>query len=217
MGSGEEESSKPVHTVIVKDFFIGKFPVTFIEFIAYCEFTGYKKLYDKDWPRGKHPLLTVSWQEAQDYCQWLTEITKNKYRLPREAEWEFAARGGNLTSGFKYSGGDRLSDVGWFWHNSDNQVHQVGEKKPNELGIHDMSGNVYEWCLDYWHPNYYGAPTDGSAWLEYSSIDNPSPPRVSRGGSYYDSVKSCTVAHRWDSNGLISGHVINGFRVVCEV
>lgn len=107
-------------------------------------------------------------------------MTGKKYRLPSEAEWEFAARGGTLSNGYSFVGGNDLDQVGWHSGNAGDQPHPVGEKAANELGLHDMSGNVWEWCADHWHRNYNDAPTDGSAWTE----NNDAGVRVCRGGSW---------------------------------
>ena len=125
------------------------------------------------------PVETVSWDDTQAFLARLNSAG-DQYRLPTEAEWEYAARGGSLSQGHQYAGsGDRAS-VAWHYENSDNRTHAVGQKLPNELGLHDMSGNVREWVQDCWHWNYEGAPADGSAW-EQGNCDR----RAIRGGSWY--------------------------------
>ena len=142
------------------------------------------------------------------YAKWMKEQTGVPYRLPSESEWEFAARGGNESKKYKYSGGDDLRKVAWYSKNSDNTTHPVGDLYPNELKIYDMSGNVWEWCLDKWHSDYNGAPDDGSAW-----VDDSISFRVVRGGSWYDSAGSCRVSYRGGySPGFRSGNA--GFRLV---
>ena len=163
MGSEEGEANeKPVHPVSLSDFYIGKYPVTFAEYDRYCEATKRPKPDDNGWGRGTRPVINVSWDNADDYCDWLSEKTGQKYRLLTEAEWEFAARGGIKSKGRKYSGSNHLDEVGWYWENSGEKrlsgewkidiitknncrTHPVGEKAPNELSLHDMSGNVWEW------------------------------------------------------------------------
>jgi len=140
-----------------------------------------------------HPVVEVSWYGAKAYCEWLSEKTGRSYRLPTEAEWEFVARGGTKgrgyqyyvmggvkDRGYQYAGSDDLDEVAWYDGNSGGKTHSVGQKKPNELGLYDMSGNVYEWCQDVWHDSYEGAPTDGSAWLKGGDQAR----RVLRGGSW---------------------------------
>jgi formylglycine-generating enzyme required for sulfatase activity len=129
-----------------------------------------------------HPAVLVSWHGANAYCNWLSQKTGQHYRLPSEAEWEFAAKGGNASKGFKYAGGNSLDDVAWYSANSDDKRHPVGQKKNNELGLYDMNGNVWEWCADSWHDSYLNAPNDGSAWFSNQNLYL----MVSRGGSYFN-------------------------------
>ncbi len=209
-------NEKPVHTVkLTYDYYIGRNEVTFEEYDRYCEDTGKSYPKDKGWGRGKRPVINVSWYDATRYCNWLskkegiaeaydsegnlldssgritTDITKVKgYRLPTEAEWEFAARGGNeSTYDYKYSGSNRLDDVGWYKQNSNNQTHPVGQKKPNELGLYDMSGNVWEWCC--------------GSYLAYSKKEITNPVKCDdinrkfdRGGSFYQDDHLSRVSRR---------------------
>ncbi|MFN0033553.1 MAG: formylglycine-generating enzyme family protein [Saprospiraceae bacterium] len=165
MGSDEDESEKPIHPVTVPSFWMGKYPVTFEEYDAFCNLTGREKASDNGWGRGLRPAINVSWQDAQEYCQWLSEKTGEQYRLPSEAEWEFGARGGTLSKGYKFAGSNDLEKVGWYDENSKNETHPVGEKAANELGLHDMSGNVWEWIEDdwNWNENYSYLPTDNGS------------------------------------------------------
>lgn len=118
------------------------------------------------------------------------------YRLPTESEWEYVARGGAGSIGYRYAGSDKLEEVGWYDANSENQTHEVGLKQANELGLYDMSGNVREWCEDEWHRSYTKeAPVDGSAWVD-SKVEGVH--RVDRGGSCFDEELDCRVAY---SNG----------------
>ncbi len=127
----------------------------------------------------------------------LTESSRSKghvYRVPSEVEWEYAARGGKYhAEGYKYAGSDRLKDVGWFDENSGNETKPVGLKKPNQLGLYDMSGNVWEWCEDDWHRNYEGAPKNGLAWDDSPKWGSY---RVLRGGSWFGGARHCRVANR---------------------
>lgn len=212
---------KPIREVVISDFYIGKYPVTFAEYDAYCEATNIKKPNDEEWGRDKRPVINVDWNDANAYCKWLSEKTGKKYRLPTEAEWEYAARGGNQSKGFKYSGSDDLNKVGWYNENAEGKTQPVGEKNSNELKIHDMSGNVWEWCKDHWHDDYEGAPKDGSAWMldfisarsdfmYYLGIDMLD--HVVRGGSWKEDSKLCRVAHRNKELSYI-GKYFTGFRI----
>lgn len=122
------------------------------------------------------PVESVTWFECQDFCDRLSRLTGRIFRLPTEAEWEYAARGGSKSHGYEYSGGNDLYRVGWYWDNSDKMTHAVGQKVPNELGIYDMSGNVWEWCSDYYNGD--------------SSF------RVDRGGGWHNDASYCRVAYR---------------------
>jgi formylglycine-generating enzyme required for sulfatase activity len=225
MGSNDNEREKPIHDVTVKDFYIGKYPVTFAEYDAYCEATKTEKPKDQGWGRDRRPVINVNWHDAQAYCKWLSKQTSKNYRLPSEAEWEYAARGGKQSKGFEYAGRNDLDQVGWFWENSGDKklsgewnthkiiennckTRPVGEKKANELGIHDMSGNVWEWCEDLWHRNYKGALKDGSAWTSGGDQDS----RVVRGGSWYIYVNFCRVSFRFRYRSVDRNHDI-GFRL----
>ncbi|MDX2072580.1 MAG: formylglycine-generating enzyme family protein [Haliscomenobacter sp.] len=131
------------------------------------------------------------------------------FRLPTEAEWEYAARGGNKSGGFRYAGGDKLDEVGWYDDNSHGETKAVGIKLANELGLYDMSGNVWEWCADQWDATYRGAPKDGSAWLGLKEDVG----RVLRGGSWYFNPQDCRPSYRsYDPPSSRNNDV--GFRVV---
>ena len=199
-GNDARDNEKPLHTVTLSSYNIGIYPITQKQWQAIMgnNPSGFKG--------DNYPVENVSWDDANEYIRCLNEATGKKYRLPTEAEWEFAARGGNKSQGYKYCGGDILSDVAWFKENSDEITHPVGAKKPNELGIYDMSGNVWEWCYD-WFCAY-----------QLSEQSNPTGPasgsyRVYRGGSCYASSAICRVSYRY---GNIPGNSLCnlGFRVV---
>lgn len=130
------------------------------------------------------------------------------YRLPTEAEWEYAAKGGNESQGYKFAGSDDLNQVGWHRGSPSSKTHSVGQKKANEIGLFDMSGNVWEWCEDAWHDNYQGAPVDGSAWV--SGGENLR--NVCRGGSWDNLPIYCTVTSRL-KNGSYDRDNFVGFRL----
>jgi sulfatase modifying factor 1 len=165
------------------------------------------------------PVEQVSWDDAKAFIQKLNELTSNTrpkgylYRLPTEAEWEYAARGGKYhDEGYQYAGSDRLKDVGWFEGNNDVETKPVGLKHPNQLGLYDMSGNVWEWCEDDWHDNYNNAPKDGSAWIytpDQGSL------RVARGGSWLNTARYCRAAYR--NSGAPGSHPRFGFRLALSL
>ncbi|GCA90637.1 formylglycine-generating enzyme family protein [Microcystis aeruginosa] len=209
MGSPDSDSDardweKPQHQVKVNSFAIGKYPVTQAQYQAVM---GTNPSYFPNNPQN--PVEKVSWDDAQAFCQKLSQITGKTYRLPTEAEWEYACRAGTTTRFYFGDDANQLGDYAWYDGNSQQTIHPVGQKKPNAWGLYDMSGNVWEWCEDNSAYNYIGAPTDGSAWL----TDEHDYPRL-RGGSWYFSPDSCRSAYRAynDRRDVIS---FVGFRVVC--
>jgi formylglycine-generating enzyme required for sulfatase activity len=194
------EYCRPVHTVTLSDFQIGKYPVTQKEWKAVMGSNP------SNFKGDNLPVESVSWDDCQAFIQKLNAKTGKKYRLPTEAEWEFAARGGTLSKGFKYAGSNNLAEVGWFSANSNKKPQPVGQKKANELGSHDMSGNVWEWCHD-WYEAYQSAaqhnptgPASGSA-------------RVCRGGGWILDARYCRTAYRnYDTPASRSNDI--GFRLV---
>ena len=189
MGSNIGEWYEPVHSVTVSDFNISKTEVTFEQYDVFCDATGIDKPDDEGWGRGDRPVINVSWHDAVAYCEWMSKATEKTYRLPTEAEWEYAARGGNKSKGYIYSGGNDLNAVGWYANNSGGKTHPVAEKQSNELGLFDMSGNVWEWCSDWYDEGYYsGSPQNDP------QGSNSGKYRVLRGGSW-DS-RGCRVANR---------------------
>lgn len=189
MGSTKYDDEKPIHTVRLSDFCIGKYEVTQEEWEAVMgnnpsHFKGENK-----------PVECVSWKDCQEFIKKLNDLTGLQFRLPTEAEWEYAARGGNRSKGYKYSGSNNIGNVAWYWDNSNKETHAVGTKQPNELGIYDMSGNVWEWCSDWYSSSYYSS----------SPADNPTGPstgsyRVIRGGGWYYYAEYCRVSSRYDCN-----------------
>ena len=185
MGSDDGyEWEKPVHQVTLSDYYIGETEVTQELWTAVMgsnpsHFTG-------DMLR---PVENVSWDDCQTFISKLNQLTGGRFLLPTEAQWEYAARGGNKSKGYTYSGSDAEDDVAWYWYNSDRMTHPVKTKAPNELGIYDMSGNVFEWCSDWYGSYSSAAQTDptGPATGSY---------RVRRGGSWDDIAASCRVAYR---------------------
>lgn len=189
MGSEEEEAAPweaPVHEVRVPSFYIAKYPVTQ---------ELWKRVMDNNpsnFKGAKRPVEQVSWRDIQGFIRKLNEKTSKAYRLLTEAEWEYAARGGKRSQGYKYAGSNKLKDVGWYEGNSYGETKPVGLKYPNELGIYDMSGNVYEWVEDQYHGNYKGAPFDDSAWVD----EEQGAIRVIRGGGWDYGARYCPVSYR---------------------
>lgn len=231
-----ENDEKPAHWVtITKDFYIGKYPVTNAQYAAFLNEKGNQTedgipwidlsgrwseaarcriLVEGDIFRSQsgyenHPVMYLFWHGAEAYCKWLGAKTGHNYRLPTEAEWEYAARGGHLAPAqqTKYAGSNNADEVAWYWENSGDkrksgewiegklrinncQPLPVGMKKANALGIHDMSGNVWEWCHDWYDANYY----------KNSPVEDPKGPnigfRVLRGGAWNSNTRNCRVSER---------------------
>ena len=187
MGSYNGDSDEqPVHSETVSTFYIGKTEVTQALWTAVM---GSNPSYFKG---PNLPVEMVSWNDCQEFIDRLNRITGKNFRLPTESEWEYAARGGNRSRGYDYSGSNNLQSVGWYDGNSGGSTHPVGSKLDNELGLYDMSGNVYEWTSDLWSSNYSSYRNGGSSGSY----------RVSRGGSYYYSARNCRSAFR---NPQVSG------------
>ena len=155
-----------------------------------------------------YPMYYVSWDEAMEFCRLLSNKTGRTYTLPTEAQWEYAARGGNKNEGAKYAGSNMIDAVAWYTDNSGSNTHIVGSKRANALGIYDMSGNVWEWCKDWYASSYVSYDTNNPVGPSSGSS------RVVRGGSWYSSASNCRVADRGSySPGDRYSNL--GFRVVC--
>ncbi|MDR0970975.1 MAG: SUMF1/EgtB/PvdO family nonheme iron enzyme [Bacteroidales bacterium] len=197
------ENEMPAHSVTLSSFSISRYEITQ---------TQWQKIMgtnpSSNARGGNYPVTNVSWEDAQEFCKRLSAATGKQYRLPTEAEWEYAARGGNRSRGYKYSGSNNLNDVGWYENNSGKNTAPVGEKHPNELGIYDMSGNVYEWCLDKYDDYSTSMHTEINP-----KNDKKGYYRVFRGGSWRYDAEKCRVAYRYyyRSNGKFK---TLGFRVV---
>ena len=200
-----------------RPYALGRFLITFEQFDRFCRETMRKKPTDHGWGRRDRPAINVSQQDAHEFCRWLSERIQVAYRLPSEAEWEYACRAGTTTP---YAFGKTLShDQANFGHLSTGRTSPVGRYQPNPWGIYDMHGNVAEWCVDLWHPSYDNAPKDGSAWTEDEEESSYSEPqalinssmRVVRGGSWLDSVEKLRSAAR-SRQSLGMSHKGLGFR-----
>ena len=186
MGGKESKFQKPIHEVCVGNFFIGKYEVTQKQ---WKEITGNNP---SKFQCDNCPVERISWNDIQDYIAKLNAKTGQTFRLPTEAEWEYAARGGNQSSGYKYSGSNNVDDVAWYSDNAGSRTHKVGTKKDNELGIFNMSGNVMELCADWWAEDYYRRSPKNSP-----TGPNTGSYRVYRGGSWSATIKGCRVWFRY--------------------
>jgi formylglycine-generating enzyme required for sulfatase activity len=241
MGSPTDELERhedegPQHTVTVPDFFLGKYPITQAQWRAICalppvnpelilnlnpshftaDFQGEETVISAD----QRPVEQINWYEATEACDRLAQATGRPYGLPSEAQWEYACRAGTTTP---FHFGETLtSKVANYSANNTYgrgsrgqyraETTPVGYFPPNAWGLHDMHGNVWEWCVDVWHYDYEGAPTDGSAWIADSAGNS----RLLRGGSWYDFPWYCRSAVRNDGSPDDRNNGI-GFRVCCAV
>ena len=203
----------------IPNFHLGKYPITNEQFVPFLNAMGNQEEGGTDWVNiggeyegvrcgiiqngdrydcvpelKKHPMIYVSWYGARAYCKWLSEKTGKKYGLPKEVEWEYAAKGGKHEDAYRFSGGNKLKEVGWYDENSHGELKRVGLKKPNRLGLYDMSGNVWEWCTDFW------------------AEKNDKRVRVVRGGSWDDYDDYCRVSDRVRLNDVIRNDDA-GFRI----
>ncbi|WP_424353255.1 formylglycine-generating enzyme family protein [Methanosarcina mazei] len=212
MGSSPEEigrsySESPVHRVTIKNpFYIGKYQVTQKQWKTIMGTSPSN--FNEDF----RPVELVSWEDVQEFIGKLNAMENTtKYRLPSEAEWEYACRAGKQSRYFFGEDESKLGDYAWYARNAGRKTHPAGRKKPNRWGLYDMCGNVWEWVQDSWHEDYNGAPSNGSAWEDGNSSN-----RVSRGGSWYCSTNSCRSASRFSREP--EKHLANlGFRLVKEL
>ena len=221
---GDYDDEKPQHLVTVPSFAMGRYPITQAQWRAVAEFPKQEHDLDPDPSRFKgpnHPVEQVSWEDAVEFCVRLAAQTGHPYRLPTEAEWEYACRAGTTTP---FHFGETLSpevanyDCSKTYGPQGVKGEPIGQTTPvdhytitNPFGLSDMHGNVWEWCQDDWHGNYQGAPEDGSAWLEQN---NSTISKIRRGGSWFHGPWSCRSAFRsYISRGYRTYYL--GFRVAC--
>ena len=183
-GSDADSDEKPVHSVTLPDYYIGQTEVTQELWQAVM---GSNPSYFKG--DNQRPVEKVSWDDCQEFIEKLNRLTGKSFRLPTEAEWEYAARGGNKSKGYKYSGSNNPDAVAWYDDNSGGNTHTVAQKQANELGLYDMSGNVWEWCKD-WYGGYSSNSQNNPIGASTGSY------RVLRGGSWGSYARSVRVSSR---------------------
>jgi formylglycine-generating enzyme required for sulfatase activity len=229
---GSTDDERPQHQVTIKAFCLGKYQVTQAQWKAVAAFPQVNKELKLDPSRFKgdnRPVEQVSWEDAVEFCDRLSRHTKRQYRLPSEAEWEYACRAGTTTP---FHFGETITTNLANYQGTDNEEYKwsgsygSGPKGvyreettavgsfgvANNFGLYDMHGNVWEWCQDDWHSDYEGAPTDGSAWL---SSEESSDRKLLRGGSWLNDPDHCRSAYRF-YNSLDHYNISIGFRVVCS-
>ena len=234
MGSPEDEPERrdnedPQHKVTLSQFFMAKYPVTQAQWRAVTNLPQVKRELNPNPSKFKgdmRPVESVSWYDAVEFCDRLTIKTNRQYRLPTEAEWEYACRAGTTTpfhfgaiittnfANYRGTDGEQFKRFGFYGNGPESDYRE--ETTPvnqfegaNAFGLYDMHGNVWEWCQDHWHSNYEGAPTDGSAWL----TEDKETRRVRRGGSLINSSSYCRSACRYEFEPGVVNKVI-GFRVI---
>jgi len=197
-----KKNEKPAHLVRLSSFSISKYEITQSQWKAIM---GNNPSF---FQRDDFPVTNVSWDDVQDYISKLNGQTGRNYRLPTEAEWEYAARGGNLSNGYKYSGSNDINDIAWYYNNI-NAIHSVGGKQPNELGIYDMTGNVTELCSDWYGDDYY-------SWSPRTDPKGPASggQRVIRGGGWNSIPDRSRVSFRNSISPGNNSFSEVGFRLV---
>ena len=207
-GSDCESDESPSHSVSLSDYYIGQTEVTqgLWKAVMRSNPSNFKK-------GDSYPVEMVSWNDCQDFIQRLNSLLSSqlggkRFALPTEAQWEYAARGGKKSSGYKYAGSNILTNVAWYTDNSGSSTHPVAEKSPNELGLYDMSGNVWEWCQD-WYGSYSSSAQSNPSGAASGSY------RVLRGGSWFLNARLCRVSNR-NRNTPARRFGNGGLRLVCQ-
>ncbi len=235
---GSRDSERPQHQVKLPFFFMGKYPITQAQWRAVANLPQVERELNLEPSRFKgdnFPVEQISWYDAVEFCARLSNHTQREYRLPSEAEWEYACRAGTTTP---FHFGETITTDLANYRGTDNEEYKLSgsygqgpkgsypEKTTpvgsfdvaNAFGLYDMHGNVWEWCFDDWHDNYEGAPIDGSAWSETENkTDNNNRSQILRGGSWDYDPGSCRSAYRSSYLTRVSYSYTFGFRVVCAV
>lgn len=220
MGSpfGDGNNSEyPQHLVNISEFYLGKYPITQPQWqIIIGNNPAYFKeqlsIFTNQGVLGHFPVESVSWHDCQDFCQKLSQKTGKFFKLPSESQWEYACRAGATTRYYFGNSQAQLAEFAWYQDNSHNKIQSVGKKAPNNWGLYDLLGNVWEWCEDSWANSYHNTPIDGMAW----EGNNQKKKKILRGGSWFDSALQCRCSNR------SKYHPINkisniGFRVVSVI
>jgi formylglycine-generating enzyme required for sulfatase activity len=210
-GQGNDDE-RPQHSVTLSSFCMGKYPITQAQWLAVAALPHVEIPLNREPSKFKgesRPVEQVSWHEAVEFCQRLSRLTKHQYRLPSEAEWEYACRAGTTTP---FYFGETLDENLANYGQNIGETTTVDKYPPNAFGLYDMHGNVFEWCADCWHGNYADAPTDGSAWI----IGGNAEYRVLRGGSWNYNPADCRSAYR-SYVAPANRDSLFGFRVFCAV
>ena len=211
-GMGSEKKSfwqeYPIHQVRLDNFYIGIYPVTQAVWKAVMGTENNPSYFQGD----RRPVKSITWHQAQEFMQMLNQRSDKSYRLPTEAEWEYVARGGPLSEGFIYAGSNKLWEVGSYAENSYKETKAVGQKRPNELGLYDMSGNVWKWCQDWFLEEYY------EECAKHGIVKNPQDPdesdtRVIRGGSWINNSENCRTIFQHDHFPAVQDNYL-GFRLL---
>jgi len=208
MGSDvENKDASPEHQVVIeRDFYIGKYEITNGEYKKFLRATKSKRMLPPNWTTDLQPVIGISWDDAVAYSLWLSKLTGKTYRLPTEQEWEYAARAESSTKYYwedeNLSTPEKAHDYAWIKSNSDNTTHEVGLKKPNAWGLHDITGNVWEWCANAYTDTYDEEPTKETL-------------KVIRGGSWFSTPEEITLSHRASNENDFTSYII-GFRLLRE-
>ncbi|HTO36846.1 MAG TPA: SUMF1/EgtB/PvdO family nonheme iron enzyme [Brumimicrobium sp.] len=212
LNKAEDENNSMTAKITLSTFYISKSVVTVKEYKIFAEETGFGMPQAPSWGwNPDHPMVNVDWYFAKAYSDWLSMRTGKKYRLPTEAEWEYAARGGKENAIYTYSGSENLDEVGWYLKNTPKaSTEPVMTKKPNALGIYDMSGNVWEWCSDWYDQEYYNQEVKINP-----QGANTGDSKIIRGGSWDDTNEYCALAKKISAS-LETQWTTIGFRIVLE-
>jgi formylglycine-generating enzyme required for sulfatase activity len=233
MGSPEDEpesrdNERPQHEVTIQPFFLGRYTVTQAQWQVVANSPQVERELNPDPSKFKgdnRPVENVSWYDAIEFCQRLSHKSGREYKLPSEAQWEYACRAGTktpfhfgetITTDLANYRGTSIYNKSPQGEEYRNQTTDVGSFPANVWGLHDIHGNVCEWCEDDWHDNYKGAPNDGRAWL-LDAIENTYTPKILRGGSWYDIPRFCRSAYRYINFPGLDRSFRIGFRVACVI